>query len=253
MTISTRKARERMDREQLIIDHADELLAEHGYHGLNLDQLAERIEYSKATIYNHFESKEDLMAAVDLRHLKLRAELFSRALIFPGNSRERMCVVGWADSIIAQMYPHWSSLHQLMETHSIQEKVCQTRRDSLQKIGHRCFEVAYEIIRQARLSGDLPQDGPSDAHILCGLISLAKGAHLLESNQSSFLQKAGIRPLDMLSLNYDIFLDGAQWKPLHTDFNYQITDQRIQSDVFPEEIAHLQQITSNTSHLPPAQ
>ena len=66
MAISDRRLRERQERERLIIEHADDLLRQHGFLGLNLDELAERVEYSKATLYNHFDSKEDLVAAVDL-------------------------------------------------------------------------------------------------------------------------------------------------------------------------------------------
>lgn len=231
--------RERAERERLIIEEADALIAEHGYHGLNLDELAGKIDYSKATIYTHFESKEDLMAAVDLLHLKLRAELFSRALTFRGLTRERMFVVGWADKIISTRYPHWSSLHQLMETRSFQEKITPERLQSCQKLGMRCIEVAYEIIRQARLAGELPVDGPSEPQILSGLISLSKGAHLLSETFCHSHQDTGIRPLEMLNLNYHIFLDGAGWRPLSSDFDYLETEKRITLDVFPDEIKAL--------------
>ena len=71
MAIADRRARERAERERLIIEHADDLLGRHGYHGLNLDELAERIEYSKATIYNHYESKDDLVINVPLYEANL--------------------------------------------------------------------------------------------------------------------------------------------------------------------------------------
>lgn len=240
MTISDRKARERAERERLIVDQADQMLLEQGYHGLNLDELADRIEYSKATIYNHFGSKEDLMAAVDLRHLELRAELFGRALLFSGTTRERMFVVGWADYIIAMKYPHWSSLHQLMETRSIQEKITQSRLDACHRVGFRCIQVAFEIIRQARQCGELPDDGPSEAQILSGLISLSKGAHLLQENISMFPEDSGIRPLEMLNLNYHLFLDGAGWKPLRHQLDYDQTGLRIRKEVFSQELAALE-------------
>ena len=101
MAIADRKERARREREKLIVEHADDLLRFHGYLGLNLDELAERIEYSKATIYNHYCSKEDLVLAVATMHLDTRTELFQRALTFSGRTRERIFAIGLADQILA--------------------------------------------------------------------------------------------------------------------------------------------------------
>ncbi len=64
MAISTRKERQLREREELILDRAREMLAEKGYLGLKLDELAEAVEYSKGTLYQHFSSKEDMILAI---------------------------------------------------------------------------------------------------------------------------------------------------------------------------------------------
>ncbi|MFT7619933.1 MAG: AcrR family transcriptional regulator [Planctomycetota bacterium] len=238
MTIADRRARERANRERLIVEHADDLLAQHGYHGFNLDELADRIEYSKATIYNHYDSKEDLLAAVDLRHLHKRADLFGKALIFEGTTRERMFVVEWADRIMAGTFPHWSTLHQLMCTRSFMEKVSGERQKSIGKTSTRCFSVAYEIIRQGRACGELPPEAPPEAQILSGLISLAKGAHLLDESEN-LPPESGIQPLIMLNENYHIYLDGVGWTPFRNAFDYGATEERIKREVFADELASL--------------
>ena len=114
MAIADRKERARKEREKLILDHADDLLRFNGYLGLNLDELAKRIEYSKATIYNHYSSKEDLVLGVATMHLKTRTELFGRALTFDGRTRERILAIGLADQIMAQLCPHGFPLLQLV-------------------------------------------------------------------------------------------------------------------------------------------
>jgi AcrR family transcriptional regulator len=80
----SRKDRERPGREELIIDHAQRLLARDGFQDLNLDEVARAVEYSKGTLYLHFESKEDLVLAVATRALRQRADLFERAATFQG-------------------------------------------------------------------------------------------------------------------------------------------------------------------------
>lgn len=235
MAIADRKERALRERELLILEQADDLLRLHGYLGLNLDELAERIEYSKATIYNHYQSKEDLILGVVIMHLQTRIEFFNRALTFEGHSRERMFAVGIADQILAQLYPHGFSLMQLSQTQSLWEKAAPERQAAFFAVSGGCMVVPSEIIRQARAGGDLDGSSPSDEHILTGLLSLAKGAHLLGDGEKYFPEDAGLRPLTTLNDNFQVFLDGAHWKPLRTELDYKATEQRILDQCFADE------------------
>jgi AcrR family transcriptional regulator len=240
MAIAERKIRAWNDREQLIVDCADAMLRSSGYLGLNLDQLAERIEYSKATIYNHFESKEDLVLAVVTRHVEMRSDLFVRALTFDGCSRERMFVVGIADMILAKLHPHWSEVLQLIQTQSIVERTTPERRTAYDKVLGKCMGIIMEILRQGRASGDLPADAPSDLHVMCGLVSMSKGAHLLASGGELSTTGASLRPLETLFDNYQIFLDGVGWRPLRTEHDYAAAENRIRKELFSEELARVE-------------
>jgi TetR/AcrR family transcriptional regulator, fatty acid metabolism regulator protein len=57
------KDRQRAERERLILDAAEELLAEKGYHEMSIDEIAARVGVSKGTVYLHFSSKEELVLA----------------------------------------------------------------------------------------------------------------------------------------------------------------------------------------------
>lgn len=46
-----------------ILAAAAEVLSERGYHGLNLDEIAERLDLTKASLYHYFPSKEELVSA----------------------------------------------------------------------------------------------------------------------------------------------------------------------------------------------
>ena len=150
-----------------------------------------------------------------------------------------MAVVGWADRIVSRTFPNWSSLHQLMGMPSFLEKVSPDRQKSIGSMTFRCISVAFEIIRQAQQCGDLSEDAPPAEQILSGVMSMAKGAHLLEEGKDRFPPDAGIQPLEMLETNYHIYLDGTGWKPLRTEFNYAATEERIKAEVFADELAEL--------------
>jgi AcrR family transcriptional regulator len=57
------KDRQREERERLILDAAEELLAEKGYHEMSIDEIAAHVGVSKGTVYLHFPSKEELVLA----------------------------------------------------------------------------------------------------------------------------------------------------------------------------------------------
>jgi AcrR family transcriptional regulator len=56
------KDRQRQMRENAILDAAHILLAEKGYQGMTMDDLATRVGIAKGSLYQHFRSKEDLIA-----------------------------------------------------------------------------------------------------------------------------------------------------------------------------------------------
>ncbi|MFL5699301.1 MAG: helix-turn-helix domain-containing protein, partial [Ktedonobacteraceae bacterium] len=57
----TLKERQRQEREALILQAAEEVLIEKGYHEMSMDEIAARVGISKGTVYLHFASKEDLV------------------------------------------------------------------------------------------------------------------------------------------------------------------------------------------------
>lgn len=66
------------------------VFARRGYHGTDMDLVAEAIRSSKGTVYNYFRSKEELfLAAVDLGLRRLRAAVDAGAAAAPG-PRERV-------------------------------------------------------------------------------------------------------------------------------------------------------------------
>ena len=60
MGVLERRAREKSETRDKILDAARELFISEGYEGVSMRKLAEKIEYSPTAIYVHFADKEDL-------------------------------------------------------------------------------------------------------------------------------------------------------------------------------------------------
>jgi AcrR family transcriptional regulator len=63
----SRQERGKIEIEQSILRHAENLFSSNGYGNTSMDMLAEKCEYTKRTIYRYFSGKEDLYFAVMLR------------------------------------------------------------------------------------------------------------------------------------------------------------------------------------------
>jgi len=66
-------------REEAILDAAHELMATQGYSAMTMDGLAAHVGVSKATLYQHFDSKEELAVSVIVRMMR-RSEEYIGAL-----------------------------------------------------------------------------------------------------------------------------------------------------------------------------
>src|SRR5688572_17792667 len=81
MGVQERKAREKEELRQEILDAARDLFVEQGYEAVSMRKIAERIEYSPATIYLHFRDKADLfdhLCADTFQRLVERLESMTR-------------------------------------------------------------------------------------------------------------------------------------------------------------------------------
>jgi AcrR family transcriptional regulator len=229
---ATRKQREVEAREELILDHAHELLEAKGYLGLNLDELADRIEYSKGTIYGHFETKEDLLLGVVIRLSNERARLFRHAARFPGPTRERAAAVGVADNLLNERRPHAFQLMQLVSTASVWEKTSERRRQRLRSASYQIMEPAMGIIREALLAGDIERRDTPPEQILLGLFTMSKGAMLVQANQGAFPAGWSDAVRDTLQINRHRFLDAYGWRPLYDDHDYATVERRMREQHF---------------------
>ena len=84
---------QRLQREQLILDAADQLFVEKGYHDTAIDDIAARVGISKGTVYLHFASKEDLVFALLERGVGQLQATLDEILAAPGTPREKLSAV----------------------------------------------------------------------------------------------------------------------------------------------------------------
>ena len=80
MGTKERREREREEKKQLFIDAAVDLIAHQGFENVTMDEIAQKAEYSKGTLYLYFEDKATLLSEIKKQAMKRISTMYSRVL-----------------------------------------------------------------------------------------------------------------------------------------------------------------------------
>lgn len=242
MPATTRKQRELLQREMLILDTAQAMMHESGYNCLTMDRIAEAVEYSKGTLYNHFASKEDLVGSLCCRSLNNLISIFQRAYDYQGSTRERYSAIGIGYSLYNQLHPLDTHNIQTIKTNAVREKVSNEKLTELKSLEHKVTLITQRIVQEAIDCGDLGEKYKSHVNtIVFGCWSMHYGALLLQQSDIP-LNELGFNPVvKMLWQNSNIYLDGYQWQPLSSTIDSNALFEKISSAVFADELEQLTQ------------
>jgi len=154
MGITERREREKEEVRRKILDAARELFAREGYDHVTMRAIADAIEYSPTTIYNHFEDKEDLVEALcheDFAQL-LAALTASEP---PKDPVARIRGLGQAYAAFARRYPnHYRFMFMTPREEGHQPKP--------QDPGSHSFELLRQSVKEAIETGRFRNE-PADA------------------------------------------------------------------------------------------
>lgn len=232
MIQSSRKQREVEQREALILQVAREMLLEHGYLGLRMDQIADRIEYSKGTIYQHFPNKEEIILALANQALEKRSAMFVHAATLRSGSRDRLTAAGAAAELFIELFPDYFQIEQIIRINSVWAKTTEQRQHLMRGCENRCISVITDIVKDAIAEGDMqmPADRcPQD--LVFGLWAMCLGAFGIIASHSS-LHEIGIAdPIAAHWFNTNQMLDAYGWRPLGTERDYAAMVDAVKSEL----------------------
>ncbi|MCB9856687.1 MAG: TetR/AcrR family transcriptional regulator [Phycisphaerales bacterium] len=245
MSVLTRKQREIRQREQQILVVARQMLLERGYLGLNMDRIAEAIGYSKGTVYQHFSSKEDLLAALCVQTKQKRVEFFEKAARFTGKPRERMTAISLAHELFISQFPDYSRSDELLNIESIFAKASECQQDAMREVEGRCVDTVCGIAQDAVTCGDLVMPANWNIYdMIYGLYGMSYGCRAAIKNCTALHELMSPDDRAALRRNQEALLDGWGWRPLSSDWDYEATRKRAAAEAFG--VSELATVSSGT-------
>ncbi len=134
--------RPRGDTRERIQSVALELFAEQGYEKTSLREIAERLEVTKAALYYHFKSKEDIVRSFTEDYVTELDSLIAWGTAQPSTSESRALllerysvIVGRRLSVLRFLEQNQAAVHHLMtEGHEDRKKLFRTQFETLRDL-----------------------------------------------------------------------------------------------------------------------
>jgi len=233
----SKSEQKKADREEELVDLAVVILNQDGFAGMSLEKLTAKSCYSKGTIYNHFSSKEDCLSALCIRAVSSIMVFFKRALEFSGSSREKAVAVHYAYQLYARMQPTLFMAVLSSKAPGVREKTSPERMQLMDALEFEINTFSDQMFRNAIADGSLELP----AHLSIETLSFANWAMSFGTNAlaTSAAEAKAVNRLDpntLLLQNISILLDGINWQPLSKDWDYQKTWQRVEEEIFADDI-----------------
>ncbi|WP_428623436.1 TetR/AcrR family transcriptional regulator [Sedimenticola sp.] len=238
---------QRLARERELIETALAIMEQEGTAGLTMDKVVAKVPYSKGTVYNHFCSREDLLTGVCNDGMEALAELFARAIVFQGTTRERLLAVHYAYLLHALLDPTRFMLVISAKTANLIERTSDQRLAAHYELEGRLMSPMLELVDEAITAGELTLPSHMSKQQLVftnwagsfGIISL------LINSKGKCSGRKGLESQTEVFNHANLLLDGMQWHPLSSERNYASTLQRIQSEIFSEESKLINEVVDN--------
>jgi AcrR family transcriptional regulator len=191
-------------RAGMILDVAEEVLAEKGYHDTSMDEIAARTGVAKGTLYQHFQSKEDLVFALFERNLILFEQSVEQIAKSSLTARAKL------ERILSYVYqerrgPH-ARLFQLLYQNMEIRKGLLEKKEQLRNRLERTAGRIRSILEEGKVEGSF------DPAISTGLMLITFMSLLSLSTREELLAQEQLPSEELISQVGRIFFEGIAVK-----------------------------------------
>jgi AcrR family transcriptional regulator len=186
--ILERKERERQMRRELIIGASEAVFFEKGLRAATLDEIAERAEVSKGTIYLYFSSKEDLYCSLMTRALSLLLGGFREAKPEEAGPRQALTRLSEAYLNFSRAHSHLFKMLAAAENPGITENISAEVFAGLENASDKVLSYVATFVQSGIDKGIFRRDLSSHEAVVLFWTSLSG---LLNLKERSLAMKKG--------------------------------------------------------------
>jgi AcrR family transcriptional regulator len=237
---------EKDSREQEMLGLAKGIICNEGEAALTIDKLVKKLPYSKGTVYNHFISKEDIILALCNAHMAQVASVFTRALTFNGNSREKALAVHVGSLLNAQANPQDFMIGVTVKTAVCTSKASEFRRQQHQQTEVSLLSPIFAHYQAAVDAGEceLPV-GMKIEQLAFACWSVDFGTQILLMGDNDTCSVRSQLDVERELINgINLIHDGMGWQPLARHFDWKRSVRRMKEEIFAHEMAQIARLAA---------
>lgn len=224
-------------REKAFLQEALTQIRQSGLLSLHMAKVSRACGYATGTLYQHFQSKEDLLLALSTELSSTRFDYLKRAIDWQAPSRQRQLALSVADILFAKQHPEHFQLAQYVGTPVVWQAASAKRRLELIEKWQPMSTLVTTIVHDAVSAGELPATQRSSFEVVLGPWMLTMGAHTLK-HADGLMEQLNIHECYYTMLQHQqLLLNGLQWKPLVDIDDEKALKQSIEhimKSVFPD-------------------
>jgi len=148
MGTAERKEREKLHRKEEILNAAERVFFEKGLATSTMDEIAERAELSKGTLYLYYKSKEDLYMAIICRGHEILLKMFQEAAATGEPAVQLLENLGQAYYAFYKRHHDYFRMFSFSENTQLHSQVSEEMRNTCAESGQCLGGVVQEVIRK---------------------------------------------------------------------------------------------------------
>jgi TetR/AcrR family transcriptional regulator len=215
MGINERRAREKKQRRNMIIEAAEKVFFAKGLDPATMDDIAKEAELSKGTLYLYFKNKEDLYLALTHRSLEQLVGMFLAAVEKHSSGLDKVRAIGRAYMEFAKRHP--DKLQSMLYFASIPIEFDGDSASALAcaALGEESIQILVRALQSGLEDGSIRKD-----------IDPPKAAVVLWATSTGILQWIATK-YDHVSKNHDFFRFSSDQEIL--DYYFHMTGSALAS------------------------
>ena len=155
MGITERREREKEQRRNTIIDAAEQIFFSKGVVAATMDDVAEKAELSKGTLYLYFRSKEDLYLAITQRGLAIMTDMFKKAITNQKRGIDRVRAIGRAYMQFSKKHYHYFQSMIYFESHFKDFEIDSLYALACEEQGEEALGILIEALQKGIKDGSI--------------------------------------------------------------------------------------------------
>jgi AcrR family transcriptional regulator len=206
----TRKERERATRRSEIIDAAQHLFLSKGFENTTMEEIAERAEFGKPTLYAYFKSKDEILFRVHMRRHQDKIQALKQAAERQTTGYDQLRALGAAYYHYYRANPEYLRMQAYWDHRGLAfDRFGETVRDQYNELYESFMDITRIIklgIEDGTLRSDLDVDLTLDLFFMT-LRSVANQVLLIEAPNVSQIND----PSESTYFYYlDLFMEGVR-------------------------------------------